>query len=402
MKNILSLAVVSFLVLSCAIGSGSKKDPYAMQKDLSPEAKELLKQAYLDIPGDTAYDYHTHLVGNSPNNGTYVNPDWLSAIHLKSYIMYKVYKSASGVTDVDKLDEQYVQRLVDLIKTNPYPVKYGLMAFDYYYNDDGSINKELSTFHVPNEYMMKVVSEYPQYFFPIISIHPYRKDAVDELKKYAEQGVKYIKWLPNSMNINASSKKHLEQLKAYYAVMKEYDMALITHTGYEKATDGHDTQKFGDPRYLSLPLEMGVKVVMAHVASLGNCEQDVEHCHEEKPYFDVAMGMLKDPKYKGQLFADISATILINREDNVVDDIIDAEEIHDRLINGSDYPVPAINVLVKTSSFVKGGNITEKEGELLNEIFDYNPLIYDFVLKRTLRHSKTGKKLPEFIFGEMK
>ena len=62
-------------------------------------------------------------------------------------------------------------------------------------------------------------------------------------------------------------------------------------------------------------------------------------------------------------------------------------------MNGSDYPLPAINILYKTSQLSDLGFITEKEEELLNEIYSYNPILFDFVLKRTMRSPSTGKRL---------
>ncbi|MBT6326524.1 MAG: hypothetical protein HOJ35_11185, partial [Bdellovibrionales bacterium] len=39
------------------------------------------------------------------------------------------------------------------------------------------------------------------------------------------------------------------------------------------------------------------------------------------------------------------------------------------------------------------GYITAKEKEILNEIYSYNPLLFDFVSKRLLKHPKTKQKL---------
>ena len=67
-------------------------------------------------------------------------------------------------------------------------------------------------------------------------------------------------------------------------------------------------------------------------------------------------------------------------------------------VNGSDYPLPAINALIWTRSFVRNGFITAEERRALNEIYDYNPLLFDFVLKRTMRHPETGQKLGPSVF----
>ena len=71
-----------------------------------------------------------------------------------------------------------------------------------------------------------------------------------------------------------------------------------------------------------------------------------------------------------------------------------------RLVNGSDYPLPAINSLIWTRSLVRSGFITAEERQSLNEIYDYNPLLFDFVLKRTMRHPETKQKLATSVFME--
>ena len=54
-------------------------------------------------------------------------------------------------------------------------------------------------------------------------------------------------------------------------------------------------------------------------------------------------------------------------------------------VNGSDYPLPAINALIHTRDFAKWGLIRYRERALLTEIYRRNPLEFDYVLKRTLR-----------------
>ena len=57
-----------------------------------------------------------------------------------------------------------------------------------------------------------------------------------------------------------------------------------------------------------------------------------------------------------------------------------------------------MNVVVRTEELSDAGIITEAEREALNEIYRYNPLLFDFVLKRTLRHPQTGVKFPPEVF----
>ncbi len=397
------LGLFLFIGTGCnVIGGAFENNPEALDANLSPEARVLMEQAFAGIETSTRRDYHTHLLGmNTELNGTFVNEGWQSPWHgLIHYIQFEVYKSAAAITDETQADVQYLTRLKDLIQHMPHSGKFGLMAFDYFHDERGQPDKVLTTFHVPNEYMMKIVQDNPGIFFPIISIHPYRDDATIALRQYAERGVRFVKWLPNAMGIHPASEKMKDKLEAFYQIMHEFDMVLISHTGDEKATEAEEFQHLGNPEYLRKPLEMGVKVVMAHVASLGVCkEEDTAVCPEDTPYIDLAINMLQEPQYKNLLFADISALTQVNRKDHL-DKLLANTAIHSQLINGSDYPLPAVNIVIQTRTLESSGYISSAEREALNEIYDYNPLLFDFVLKRTLRHSETGRQFPISVFLE--
>ena len=72
-----------------------------------------------------------------------------------------------------------------------------------------------------------------------------------------ETGVKFIKWLPNSMRIDPSR----PQLDAYYDKVKELDMTILTHVGEERAVEGDQFQKLGNPLLYRKPLDKGVKLL---------------------------------------------------------------------------------------------------------------------------------------------
>ena len=384
------------------LGGAFEHEPQDLQEQIGQEARRLIGQSYADLDPAKIRDYHTHIAGMNPQlNGTYVNEGWKSlftgGFH---YIQFEIYKSAAGITDEKHADAQYLTRLKSLVENLPRPGKFGLMAFDYFHDENGKADPGRSTFYVPNDYVMDIVNENPELFFPIISIHPYRDDAVDQLRKYAKQGVGFVKWLPNAMGIHPASQTRHDKLDAYYRVMREFDMVLISHTGDEKATEAEELQHLGNPLFLKRPLDKGVKVVMAHVASLGSCsEEDANLCTPGMPYIDLAIEMMQEPKYKDLLFADISALTQINRQEHL-NTVLSHSSIHSNLINGSDYPLPAVNVVIQTRALARAGYITSQEREALNEIYDYNPLLFDFVLKRTLRHSDTQVKFPPSVFME--
>ena len=110
------------------------------------------------------------------------------------------------------------------------------------------------------------------------------------------------------------------------------------------------------------------------------------------------MEMFSDPRYEKLLFGEISALTQFNRMPVPFATLLARPDLHGRLVNGSDYPLPAINILIRTKSLARAGFITDQERAYLNEIYDYNPLLFDFVLKRTMRHPETKQKLAPSIF----
>ena len=397
----IALFVSLFFLSGCEQFGGAFKNQPEDLHAISTQASALIKQSLSDITPGALRDYHAHVVGLSPDTiGTFVNEGWQSIFHPAGFIKFQIYKSAAAIKGNKNFDQQYMSRLNRLIKYLPYKGRFGIMAFDYFHDTHGVINKELSTFHVPNEYVLKLVKQNPQRYFPILSIHPYRKDATLKLEHYAKQGVRFIKWLPNAMGIHPSSDEpELKQrLLDYYKIMQDYGMVLISHTGDEKATEAEEFQHLGNPHYLRLPLDMGVKVVMAHTASLGECKpEESAICKVGTPYVDIAINMMQQQSYKDLLFADISALSQFNRL-HALDKILQASSIHDNLINGSDYPLPAVNFVIQTRALVKSGHITEQERASINEIYHVNPLLFDYVLKRTIKHSTTGQRFPARIF----
>ncbi len=378
------------------LGGNYSKKPSDLNQGLSPKAKQLMNAAFDGLDSSRILDYHTHVVGvGEGNTGNFVNEEMLSNFHLVKHFAFKVYLSAAGIANSKKADSEYLQRLLELIRNIPHHGKYNLLAFDKNYNLDGTPNLKKTEFYVPNEYVFSLAERYPDLFNPVMSVHPYRKDALTELDKWAQRGAHLVKWLPNSMNIDPSD----EKCKDFYEKMKERNLVLLTHAGHEKAVEAEDAQKLGNPLLLKAPLDAGIKVIVAHCAGLGEVEcVDSSGKLVMRKSFDLFMEMMRDKKYEGLLFGDISAMTQFNRSGVPLTTVLDNPSIQSRLVNGSDYPLPAVNIVIRTSLLEDQGYITHSEKQALNEIYNYNPLLFDFVLKRTLRSPKTKRKFSDSIF----
>jgi hypothetical protein len=85
------------------------------------------------------------------------------------------------------------------------------------------------------------------------------------------------------------------------------------------------------------------------------------------------------------LYGEISAVTQINRVGNALEALLRRDDWHSRLLNGSDYPLPGILPLFSLQQMERRDYIRPDQAETLSAIRNYNPLLFDFVLKRTLR-----------------
>lgn len=377
------------------IGGAFTHKPEELKDGLSVQASDLIKRSFADIDPQRLVDYHTHVAGiGKGGTDLFVNPKLGSWRHPLNRIKFKVYLSAAAVSDVEQADTQMIARLVRLVSNIDGHGKHRLLAFDKNYNRDGSANLEKTEFYVPNDYVFALAEQYPDCFEPVISVNPYRADALAELERSARRGARMVKWLPNAMGIDPSD----PLCDPFYQKMKELDLVLLSHGGEEKAVEAEEDQKLGNPLLLRRALDHGVKVIVAHCAGLGDNEDLDDPQRRRIHNFDLFVRLMEEQRYEGLVFADISAMTQFNRMLRPLATILARDDLHERLVNGSDYPLPAINALIRTRALVKQGYITREERAYLNEIYNYNPPLFDFALKRALKLPGTQKRLPAALF----
>ncbi len=361
---------------------------------LSKGALELISRAWTGLDPKRVLDTHVHVVGvGDGGTGCFVGPRMTSLTNPLDYLKFTIYEEASGIDDSTHSDQEYVERLTALLASEVPHGRALLFAFDQFHGEDGKPVREESEFYTPNDYVLGLARAHPELFVACASVHPYRADAVAELERCVSLGAKAVKWLPNAMNIDPSSAR----CDGFYEAMARLKVPLITHAGEEKAVHAEERQRLGNPLHLRRALEHGATVVVAHCASLGQ-NPDLDHlagADGGQPWadnFELFLRLMAEPKWEGRLFGDISALTIVNRIGAPLHRVLEDEALQRRMVNGSDYPLPAINVLMQTGAVQKQGYLTEDERALLNEIDRHDPLLMDFVMKRTLRLKQGGQE----------
>lgn len=367
--------------------------PEAWRESLSPEAVGLVDRALVDL--STVHDHHVHLVATGhEDSGASFHPDLLSWRHPIKRIKTAIYQLAGGVETIERTDSQYVTRLQALVEHHPVDLSLSLLAFEAYHDDGGTAQPQKTAFHVPNPWTFEVARRLGERFEPVASIHPYRPDAVTELRVWHEAGGRMIKWLPNSMGIDPGDPR----CDPLYDAMAELGVSLLSHAGDEHAVDGETRQNLGNPLRLRRPLDRGVTVIVAHCGGLGLGEDLDAPGGPDVPNFDLFLRLLSEPTYEGRLYGEISATVLSNRHGRPLRTLLERKDLHHRLAYGSDYPLPSVDWLIQTGTLADLGYLTGDEAELLDEVFGVNPLLFDLVLKRTLRAPGTDQGFAPTVF----
>jgi len=356
---------------------------------------ELVLAAWDGIDAARLWDCHAHLIGSGDaGSGIWLNPDMLNIANPMQYARRLLFLNAGCAHDApDSVDERYIERMLNLLEGLRPGAKLILLAFDRNHAVDGTPLLAATPFHVPDAYAMATARRYPQYFEWAASIHPYRRDCLDALREAKANGARAVKWLPAAMGMDPASPR----CDPFYTELAKLDLPLITHGGMERAVRVGERQHLGNPLLLRRALEHGVRVVVAHCATLGE-DRDLDR-GEHGPFvssFTLFARLMDDPRYRATLYGDISSVAQTNRAGPALIALLERDDWHPRLLNGSDYPLPGIVPLYSVSRLTELGVIEHRLAQVLAAVREHNPLLFDFVLKRHLRSG--GKRFPKSVF----
>jgi mannonate dehydratase len=356
---------------------------------------ELVAAAWDGIDPAKTWDSHAHLVGTGDSGGgIWINPDLESLLHPLQFAQRVFFLNAGCVHEAKgEADQSYLERMHNLVDGMRRGHKLLLYAFDAHYSESGRIDWERTAFHVSNDYAARAARRYPDYFEWAASIHPYNPDCVSVLDAAVKAGARAVKWLPAAQGMDPAS----PLCDRFYEALARHRLPLISHAGEERAVHGANRQELGNPLRLRRALEHGVRVVVAHCASMGE-DQDLDRGDNGPPVesFQLFARMMEDQRFEGLLFGDISAMTQQNRAGAALARVIERTDWHHRLLNGSDYPLPGVMPLYSVDYMVSLGYIPPSAAAPLTGIRRHNPLLFDFVLKRHLQSG--GRRFAASVF----
>lgn len=264
-------------------------------------------------------DVHVHLaVLPTPGNGCVLSPRMRRSLLLKLV----AWRLGLPLDDPEEANRRYVETLDSELAGSTEVARAVLLAMDGVYDSQGVLDRAHTDFLVSNDAVFAARKTSPR-LLPGASINPSRRDALDELDRCAEEGAVLVKVLPNAQVFDPAEAR----FRPFYRRLAELRLPLLSHVGYEFSLIGQD-QTLGDPKRLVPALEEGVTVIAAHGCSFGLF------------FYEKHFGtMLRLVAQHANFYVDTSALTLPNRV-GALFRIRRHPELFDRLLFGTDYPLP--------------------------------------------------------------
>jgi uncharacterized protein len=259
------------------------------------------------------------------------------------------------------LDGLYAQQLLRFVRESSLDAAV-ILAQDEPYRETGEMIGNTGSFYVPNSFVLGLARRHPE-FLAAISIHPARRDALEELEHCLAEGAVILKCLPNCQNIDWNNPRYTRFLER----MAENGLILLAHTGSERTLPVLDA-KLASPHVLTRALEIGVTCIAAH-SGTGMMLLDPD-------YFDLFVEMTRRfPR----LYGDNSALACCNfrARPRAIRRMREDPELAARILHGSDVPVPVTGALMWAL-----GALSWSDWRLTASIG--NPLERDAQIKRAL------------------
>ncbi len=273
--------------------------------------------------------------------------------------------------------ETYTNTLMNMVRDSEHLSKTVLFGVDARVDSKGKVLHKDLTVCATNEDLLKLYEKNSDVLVPFFSINPMRPDALDLIDKYSELGFKGAKFLQNYWGVNTKD----ERYRAYFEKLKAKDIPLIVHIGSESSV--HSFKECESINMLDFPLEVGVTVIAAHMAlSYEPMKIFKALSSNPKNFNDDYFKLLEMLQRHDNLYADISALLTPVRA-KVLRHLSQQDDVHEKLLFGTDYPVPFSTVLntydlpyKRRFELSSIENPLDRYAKTILEYFDENSSVY--------------------------
>ncbi len=279
------------------------------------------------MPLSTVVDGHAHLFGDQGWPPVHKETCGLSPAQ-KANHTYPILTRLLDLPAQGDLNEAYVRALVSQVQEARRAIgsfRVVLLAQDCRYTEEGDPDWENSSVYVPNNYLFRVVSRYPDWFIPCPSINPQRKDWEAELDYCLAQGARVLKIHPPTQGVNPANPR----FRAFYRKCAQSGVCIMVHTGAEHSAP-IASSSLGDPRLLELALEEGCTVIAAHSGTKAFFEPPGEDHFQQ---LTAMMGQYPN------LYADTAVLGSLFRW-RCIPTIVRTPTALPRMVHASDWPFP--------------------------------------------------------------
>jgi len=263
------------------------------------------------------YDVHVHIV----QMGCHPATDRILLSRTNWYI--RMFLRQLGITR-DMLrclqaNERICQNVADWIAASSID-RAVVLAMDGVYDLDGRPDPGHTRWVTDNDFVADLAERNASVLFGA-SVHPYRCDALDELRRLLARGACLVKWIPSVQRIRLDHPRCIP----FYELLAEQRVPLLVHTGNEHISS-RSFNDWNNPSLLRFALERGVTVIAAH------CGARV-YLHE-RCYFSTFHRMALEHQ---NLYGDLGAFGIPTRV-RLLRAIQSSDQLLSKIVYASDFP----------------------------------------------------------------
>lgn len=267
-------------------------------------------------------DFHVHLAGSGCcQSGIILGKSFQRKPTF--YFLKKSQKITSEQMHRD-IDLLWIKRISNLVEESKLISKAVTLCLDAIYDKNGEPIPKYIQLYIPNEWGSYAVKQFPNTLLHGASVHPYRKDSLQELEKCFHNHAFLIKWLPSVMGIDPENDLCLP----FYDLLKHFKIPLLSHTDNEHTFSEPQKGWLKNNHILKLKkaLERGVVVIAAHAGTPTQIHFAEELATQYENFFLDTSGLFNPARARSslQLFQIAKKSVL-----------------GDRLLFATDWPVPA-------------------------------------------------------------